>query len=210
MLAEAAAGRLETLATELEQLLASEQPLEEVVARWRGLRRDADVLREHASANLVAAERLERAVATLEEKEQQYQQVRAKQEQDHLRRLQQVVRQAEALLATEPVTLKAGDRALREIKAAAHRGYGLAVNEAEPGVTAIAAAIRSRVSGTAVGTVSIAGPSVRITEKRIRELAPRVVQCAAELSALWPLRLRHVADVEGEGKDVGRAAAVTA
>ena len=45
MLAEAATGRLETLATELEQLLASEQPLEEVIARWRGLRRDAEVLR---------------------------------------------------------------------------------------------------------------------------------------------------------------------
>jgi hypothetical protein len=94
MLAEAAAGRLETLATELEQLLASEQPLEEVVARWRGLRRDADVLREHASANLLAAERLERAVASLEEKEQEYQQVRSKLEQDNLRRLQQVCRQA--------------------------------------------------------------------------------------------------------------------
>ena len=48
MLAQAAAGRLETLATELEQLIASSQPLEEIVARWRGLRRDADVLREHA------------------------------------------------------------------------------------------------------------------------------------------------------------------
>jgi DNA-binding IclR family transcriptional regulator len=53
------------------------------------------------------------------------------------------------------------------------------------------------------------GPSVRMTEKRIRELAPRVVQCAAELSALWPLRFAPVA-LEGEGKDVGRAAAVTA
>jgi hypothetical protein len=118
MLAEAAAGRLETLATELEQLLASDQPLDEIVARWRGLRRDADVLREHASANLLAAERLERAVTALEEREQQYQQVRAKQEQDNLRHLQQICRQADALVATEPITLKAGDRALREIKAA--------------------------------------------------------------------------------------------
>src|SRR5215510_14758130 len=42
LLANAAAARLETLATELEQLLASDQPIEEVVARWRGLRRDAD------------------------------------------------------------------------------------------------------------------------------------------------------------------------
>src|SRR5918999_1177740 len=84
MLAEAAAARLETLATELEQLVASDQPLEEVIARWRGLRRDADVLREHASANPPAAERLERAIAALEEKELQQQQIRARQEQDNL------------------------------------------------------------------------------------------------------------------------------
>lgn len=117
-LADAAAGRLETLATELEQLLAAGQPLEEIVARWRGLRRDADVLREHAGANLLAAERLERAVAALEEKEHEYQQVRARQEQDNLRRLQQICRQAEALVATDALTLKAGDRALRDIKSA--------------------------------------------------------------------------------------------
>ena len=118
VLAEAAAGRLETLATELEQLLASDQPVEEVVARWRGLRRDADVLREHAPANVSAAERLEHAVAALEGKELQYQQARAKVEQDHLRRLQQLCRQVETLAATEQITLKAGDRALREIRTA--------------------------------------------------------------------------------------------
>ena len=118
VLAAAAAGRLETLATELEQLVASDQPLEEIVARWRGLRRDADVLREHASTNPSAAERLEHAIATLEEKEQQHHQVRAKQEQDNLRRLQQFCRQVEALVNTEQITLKAGDRALREIRTA--------------------------------------------------------------------------------------------
>ena len=118
VLAEAAAGRLETLATELEQLLASDQPTEEVVARWRGLRRDADVLREHAPANPAAAERLERAVAALEEKELQYQQARAKLEQDNLRRLQQICRQVETLAGSEQITLKAGDRALREIRSA--------------------------------------------------------------------------------------------
>ena len=117
LLAEAAVGRLETLATELEQLLASEQPVEDVVARWRGLRRDADVLREHASANLVAAERLERAVAALEQKEVEYQQARSRQEQENLRRMQQFCRQVEALATAEPLTLKAGDRAMREIRA---------------------------------------------------------------------------------------------
>jgi hypothetical protein len=118
MLAAAAAGRLETLATELEQLVASDQPLEEVIARWRGLRRDADVLREHAQANPSAAERLERSVAALEEKEQQHQQVRAKQEQDNLRRLQQLCRQVDMLIASGQITMKAGDRALRDIRAA--------------------------------------------------------------------------------------------
>ena len=118
VLAHAAFARLETLATELEQLVASEQPLEEVIARWRGLRRDADVLREHASANAAAAERLERAIATLEEKEHQQQEVRARQEQDNLRRLHQVCRQVELLAASEQITLKAGDRALRDIRAA--------------------------------------------------------------------------------------------
>ncbi len=118
MLAEAAAGRLETLATELEQLVASDQPLEEIVARWRGLRRDADVLREHGAANPGAAERLERAIGALEEREHQQHEVRTRQEQDNLRRLQQLCRQVETLAASEQVTLKAGDRALRDIRAA--------------------------------------------------------------------------------------------
>jgi len=118
MLAQAAVGRLETLATELEQLIASTQPLEEIVARWRGLRRDADVLREHSSANPDAGARLEQAVATLEQKEQEHQQHRTKVEQDNLKRLQQVARQVETLAAAEQMSLKAGDRALRDIKTA--------------------------------------------------------------------------------------------
>jgi hypothetical protein len=117
-LAAAAVGRLETLATELEQLVASDQSAEEVVARWRGLRRDADVLREHAAANPAAAERLERAVAVLEEREQQQVEARARQQQDALRRLQQLVRHVEGLAAADQVSLKAGMRALRDIRTA--------------------------------------------------------------------------------------------
>lgn len=118
VLGEAAVGRLETLATELERLLAPELQLEEVIARWRGLRRDTDLLREHATANPAAAERLERAVEQLEQKEQEHQQVLTRQELDNLKKLQQFCRQVEALVASERITLKAGDRALREIRAA--------------------------------------------------------------------------------------------
>ena len=86
---------------------------------------------------------------------------------------------------------------LRDLRATVRRGYGLAVNEAEPGVTAVAAAVRSGPDGGAVGTVSIAGPTARVAEARVRELAPLVVQCAAELSNVWPLRPKAAADVAG-------------
>lgn len=77
-----------------------------------------------------------------------------------------------------------------ELEATARRGYGVAVSEAEPGVTALAAAIGSCGGVAAAGTVSVAGPGVRMTETRLRELAPAVLGTAAELSKMWPLRLR--------------------
>ena len=78
----------------------------------------------------------------------------------------------------------------RELELTARRGFGLAVNEAEPGVTAVAAAIRQAGAGPTLGTVSIAGPSVRMTEQRVHDIAPLVLQTASELAALWPLRPR--------------------
>lgn len=90
-----------------------------------------------------------------------------------------------------PNVIRSMEGLLREIKATARRGYGMAVNEAEFGVSALAAAIRSGKAGPALGTVSIAGPSARMTEKRVHELAPLVLQSASELSDLWPLRARQ-------------------
>lgn len=78
----------------------------------------------------------------------------------------------------------------REIELTAQRGFGVAVNEAEPGVTAVAVAIRQAGGGPTLGTVSIAGPSVRMTDERVVALAPRVMQAASELAATWPLRPR--------------------
>jgi DNA-binding IclR family transcriptional regulator len=87
-----------------------------------------------------------------------------------------------------PNVVRSIEALLRELKATARRGYGVAVNEAEFGVTAVAAAIRAGEQGPTLGTVSIAGPSARMTEKRVHELAPLVLRIAAELSELWPLR----------------------
>ncbi len=118
-----------------------------------------------------------------------------------------------------PNVIRSIEALLKELRTTARRGYGLAVNEAEPGVTAIAAAIRSGADGATVGTVSIAGPTVRMTESRMRELTPLVTQCATELSTLWPVRPKAGAPARGvlrrgqrtengrsAAKDVGKAA----
>lgn len=77
---------------------------------------------------------------------------------------------------------------LAEIKKTARRGFGIAVGEAESGVTAVAAAIRADDASPTLGTVSIAGPSARLTERRIAEWAPFVQRTARELARIWPLR----------------------
>jgi DNA-binding IclR family transcriptional regulator len=89
-----------------------------------------------------------------------------------------------------PNVVRSVEALMRELEATVRRGYGIAINEAEPGVTALAAVIRSGSDGPGLGTVSVAGPSVRMTESRIHELAPLVLDAASELSALWPLRQR--------------------
>ena len=92
-----------------------------------------------------------------------------------------------------PNAVQTIDALLQEIEATSRRGYGMACGEAESGVTAVAAAIRANDRGPTLGTVSIAGPSTRITEERAGELAPLVARTARDLAAIWPLRLRSYA-----------------
>ena len=95
-----------------------------------------------------------------------------------------------------PNVIRSIDGLMKELRATTKRGYGIAINEAEPGVTAIAAAIRSGGDGNVVGTVSIAGPTARINDERMRTLGVLVVRCASELSNLWPVR-RKTAPANG-------------
>lgn len=88
---------------------------------------------------------------------------------------------------------------LREIKATGKRGYGIAVNEAEFGVSAVAASVRAGKSGPGLGTVSIAGPTARMSDKRIQDLAELVLKGADELSDLWPLRSRNGTNATVDG-----------
>lgn len=90
-----------------------------------------------------------------------------------------------------PNVIRSFEALFPELARTAARGYGIAMSEAEPGVTAVAAAISSGMDGAFVGTVSVAGPSIRMGEDRLAELGPLVIGAAQELSEVWPLRERH-------------------
>ena len=67
------------------------------------------------------------------------------------------------------------------------QGWASAIEEAEPGVAAIAAIIR--MDQQVVGTVSVAGPIHRFSSTVIPGVAEKVVCAAKEISSLWPYRL---------------------
>jgi DNA-binding IclR family transcriptional regulator len=97
----------------------------------------------------------------------------------------------------------------RELKATGRRGYGLAQSEAEFGVAAVAVAIRAGENSPVLGTVSIAGPSARIGERRIQALAPLVLETARQLAGLWPLRVGAKARHAAPARKGGSRSAVT-
>jgi IclR family transcriptional regulator, acetate operon repressor len=62
------------------------------------------------------------------------------------------------------------------------RGYATAVDQLEHGLAALAAPVFGP-GGDAVAALSISGPTLRLTDDRILELAPQLVQQAREVSA---------------------------
>ncbi|MBS0247584.1 MAG: IclR family transcriptional regulator [Proteobacteria bacterium] len=73
------------------------------------------------------------------------------------------------------------------------RGYAVAVDEAEPGTAAIAVPFHAdtEAGSPVVGTISIAGPLMRITPDRYDDLSRELHATAAEVSAVWPTRIRQ-------------------
>jgi IclR family acetate operon transcriptional repressor len=76
---------------------------------------------------------------------------------------------------------------LRDLALVRRRGWALADEEAEPGVAAIAVAVGGAArGGKALGTLSVAGPVVRMPPVRRREIAAALVRAAADLRDCWP------------------------
>jgi DNA-binding IclR family transcriptional regulator len=71
---------------------------------------------------------------------------------------------------------------LKFVHAARERGYATINEVFAPGMTAMAAPVQRR-GYPAIGVISIAGPLVRLTEKRMETLGPTLVAAACELAA---------------------------
>jgi DNA-binding IclR family transcriptional regulator len=78
-----------------------------------------------------------------------------------------------------PKSLKAFLKVLHETRS---QGFALTLETYTPGLNAIAAPVR--LSGQLpMGTISVAGPSSRLTESRMRAIAADLLSCAAQLAA---------------------------
>jgi DNA-binding IclR family transcriptional regulator len=77
------------------------------------------------------------------------------------------------------ITTKKGLR--RELEDVRAKGYALAVDELEVGLTAIAAPIRN-AQGDVIASVSVSGPTFRLSDERIAAALPMLVAAAAEVS----------------------------
>lgn len=62
------------------------------------------------------------------------------------------------------------------------RGYAIALQSYAPWMSAAAAAVRNPLTGEVAGVVVIAGPHLRLTEQRLVELSPLLLQAAKEMS----------------------------
>ncbi|MFX1677092.1 IclR family transcriptional regulator [Paraburkholderia sp. A2WS-5] len=72
---------------------------------------------------------------------------------------------------------------LKDLNGARQRGYGMAIETYEAGMTSIAAPVRNPVTQEVVGIVSLAGPSSRLPEERLKELAPYLLEAASDMGA---------------------------
>ena len=85
------------------------------------------------------------------------------------------------LSAYTPVTITTKSKLRAELDQVREQGYALAVDELEVGLTAAAAPIRN-VHGDVVASMSVSGPTFRITNDRIDEVVTKLVEAADEVS----------------------------
>ena len=84
---------------------------------------------------------------------------------------------------TGPKAPKTIQQFLQDLAGARKRGYGVASDTYEIGMTSMAAVIHHPVTGLAVGVVTLAGPTSRLPDARLMELAPALLEAASDMGA---------------------------
>lgn len=80
-----------------------------------------------------------------------------------------------------PHTITRRDRLREEIERVREQGFAVAVDELEVGLTAVAAPVRN-AHGDVVASMSVSGPSFRLTVDRIDHVVALVTEAAVEVS----------------------------
>jgi DNA-binding IclR family transcriptional regulator len=80
-----------------------------------------------------------------------------------------------------PLTITGKAELRAELDRVRERGYAVAVDELEVGLTAAAAPIRN-AHGDVVASMSVSGPTFRLTEERVVEVVPQLLEAALEVS----------------------------
>ena len=96
---------------------------------------------------------------------------------------------------------------LKLLRAARRRGHSEMVQTFAPGLAAMAAPIRHAATSDILGTVSIAGPHLRFTEKRMGQLVPALLDAARDLSPAmiaFPVRSGRRQDIFGSAPEATR------
>lgn len=78
-------------------------------------------------------------------------------------------------------TLTTQEALLKNLQLTKQRGYALSTQEYEEGINAISAPIVDS-SGHPIGSISVAGPTYRLTQERMVEISPTVLSVAREIS----------------------------
>ncbi|AVD90132.1 Acetate operon repressor [compost metagenome] len=94
---------------------------------------------------------------------------------------EQGMERAQGMGPNAPRTLR---ELMERIEETRTRGYGVVRDVYEPGTSAIATVIRHVDDGRPIGTVSIAGPSVRMTPEKVEAVAPLLQEYAKRLAGL--------------------------
>lgn len=86
-----------------------------------------------------------------------------------------------------PNAIRSSAEMRKRLRAARRDGFAVAIDEGEHGMSAVAVIIpHPQAPEAALGTVSVAGPTLRMDRERLEAFVPDLHAAAEQLSALWP------------------------